>query len=105
MFFVYILRCADGSLYIGSTQDVYERLKVHLAGRGPTFTAKRLPVELVYRESFATLEEAVQRERQLKGWTRAKKEALIASDKAALQNLSIAHSSGRLKRPNTAQRN
>jgi predicted GIY-YIG superfamily endonuclease len=87
MYFVYILRCGDGSYYVGSTQDVKARLQVHQSGQGPVFTASRLPVELLYQESFATLEEAVRRERQLKGWSRAKKEALIAGDTRRLQQL------------------
>ena len=74
MFFVYVLRCNDASYYVGSTQDLGERIEIHNSGKGPTFTASRRPVELIYSEEFATLEEAVGRERQLKGWSRAKKE-------------------------------
>lgn len=99
MHFVYILRCRDGSYYVGSTQDIETRLRVHRSGKGPAFTANRLPVELVYQESFATLAEAVQRERQLKGWTRAKKEALIAGDKQRLQELAVSRSSPSIAKP------
>ena len=70
MYFVYILVCRDGSYYVGSTQDVSQRLDVHLSGKGPAFAAKRLPVQLVYQESFAAVDEAVRREKQLKGWSR-----------------------------------
>ena len=94
MHFVYILRCRDGSYYVGSTHNVETRVRVHHSGQGPAFTARRIPVELVYQESFATLGEAVRRERQLKGWSRAKKEALIAGDKtAALHELAASKSS------------
>ena len=88
MHFVYILRCSDGSYYVGLTQDVDQRVRVHSSGHGPTFTACRLPVELVFHESLATLDEATRRERQLKGWSRANKEALIAGDKQRLKDLS-----------------
>ena len=55
MYFVYILQCRDGSYYVGSTQNVAERLEVHRSGKGPAFTAGRLPVRLAHQESFATL--------------------------------------------------
>ena len=87
MYFVYILQCRDGSYYVGSTQNVAERLEVHRSGKGPAFTARRLPVRLAHQESFATLEEAVRREKQWKGWSRAKKEALISRDLKLLSEL------------------
>ncbi len=99
MYFVYLLRCRDGSFYVGSTQDVDERLKVHQSGRGPAFTAQRLPVELVYRELFTTLPDAVRRERQLKGWSRAKKAALIAGDAQQLHELAARRSKLRHPQP------
>ena len=77
MHFVYILQCSDDSYYVGSTQNVLQRLDVHLSGNGPVFTSRRLPVQLVYQEPYATLEEAVRREKQLKGWTRKRKLDLI----------------------------
>ena len=86
MHFVYILRCADGSLYIGETNDVDARLVAHNEGRSP-HTARRLPVTLVYAEAFADREAALTRERQLKRWTRAKKEALVTGDLVALKRL------------------
>lgn len=92
MYFVYILSCNDGSFYIGWTQDVEERVKVHQSGRGAAFTAARLPVTLVYHESCARLEDAVRRERQPKGWSRAKKEALIAGNLQRLHDLSRSRS-------------
>jgi putative endonuclease len=83
--FVYILRCSDDSLYIGESDDVPTRVSRHNDGRGSTFTASRRPVRLVYTEVHESREEALARERQLKRWTRAKKEALIAGDRLALK--------------------
>ena len=87
MYYVYILKCRDESYYIGSTHNLTGRIETHSSGNGPTFTAKRLPIELVHQEIFATLEEAVNRERQLKRWTRAKKEALISGNGKQLTQL------------------
>ena len=84
----YILRCADGSYYAGSALDLGDRLKTHSSGKGPRYTAARLPVMLVYTEQHASLAEAVRRERQVKTWTRAKKEALIKQDFGELKRLS-----------------
>jgi len=83
--FVYILRCNDGAYYVGHTDDVLRREQTHNEGRGARFTAARRPVAAVYAEHFATALEATARERQLKRWTRAKKEALIAGDVALLK--------------------
>ena len=85
--YVYILRCSDGSLYIGSTADLDMRVARHNRGDGCAFTARRTPVTLLYSESHATRTQAMSRERRLKRWTRAKKEALIAGDLAALKKL------------------
>ena len=79
MYWVYILRCRDASLYVGHTNDVEARVVTHNNGRGARFTAARRPVTAVHAESFETEIEAIARERQLKRWTRAKKEALIAA--------------------------
>jgi len=87
MYHVYILRCSDGAFYVGQSQDLAKRLQVHQSGKGPAFTAVRLPVELVYQESCTTLEESVRRERQLKGWSRSKKHALIAGNDQMLKKL------------------
>ncbi len=88
-FFVYILRCSDGSYYVGSTTNVANRLDIHNAGRGPRFTACRRPVELVYSELCDTRDQARQREIQIKKWSRAKKEALIAGDMGKLHELGL----------------
>jgi predicted GIY-YIG superfamily endonuclease len=88
---VYILECCDGAYYVGLAQDVVMRFKVHSSGNGPSFTAQRLPVRLVYQEAFENLVEATRRERQLKGWSRAKKAALIAQNFKLLSDLSVCH--------------
>jgi predicted GIY-YIG superfamily endonuclease len=79
-FFVYILRCADNSFYIGHTQNIEERVKLHNDGRGALWTACRIPVTLVYEARHPSELQAIQRERQLKRWTRAKKLALMNGD-------------------------
>ena len=78
--FVYILRCTDGSYYVGQTNDLLVRLDEHQAGVAANFTALRRPVEMVYAEEHQTGRRAQDRELQLKRWSRAKKEALIAQD-------------------------
>jgi putative endonuclease len=77
MHFVYIVRCADGSLYTGYALDPRARMRVHNAGRGARYTSGRRPVRLVYSEAFETLSEALKREYELKQWPRARKQALI----------------------------
>lgn len=74
---MYILRCSDGSYYTGSTRDLEGRLYEHQNGLGAVFTKKRLPVKLVYCEEFERIDDAFYREKQVQGWSRAKKEALI----------------------------
>jgi len=86
--FVYILRCADGVYYVGSTSDPGGRLEMHNAGRGPKFTACRRPVTLVYSEAFDSMEQARQREIQIKKWSHAKKEALLVGELQRLHKLS-----------------
>jgi len=85
-FHVYILRCSDGTFYVGHTESVDERIAAHNAGEGPAYTRHRRPVALAYSESFDTSSAAVRRERQLKKWARKKKEALISGDLSALHN-------------------
>jgi len=79
-FWVYLLRCADGSYYAGHTDDLQKRVVEHQAGYGSDWTVRRRPVELAWCEYLPTRDEAFAFERRLKGWTRAKKEALIARD-------------------------
>ena len=87
-FFVYIIQCADGTYYVGSTTDVPTRVDAHNAKLGPQFTACRCPVELVYSESLGTMAQARRREVQIKKWSRAKKQALIRGDEQTLRSLS-----------------
>ena len=85
---VYILECADGSYYVGHTDDLEARLAEHNRGRAATHTALRLPVALAYTEPAASRPAAAEREKQIKRWSRAKKKALIRGDKQALKTLS-----------------
>ena len=84
--FVYILRCSDATYYVGKTTDLRLRLDQHQAGVGSQFTAVRRPVEMVYAEEHKTARQADRRELQLKRWSRAKKEALIAQNKKLLKD-------------------
>lgn len=77
--YTYILRCSDGTLYTGWTNDLEKRLAAHNEGRASKYTRTRLPVELVYRETFATKQEAMSREWHIKQMSREEKEKLIAS--------------------------
>jgi predicted GIY-YIG superfamily endonuclease len=79
VFSVYIVRCADGTLYTGLARDPHARVKVHNSGKGAKYTRSRLPVALVYVEQCDSLSAAMKRELELKPWSRAKKEALISS--------------------------
>ena len=87
-FYVYILRCADDSYYVGHAEDVYARIALHNAGRAASWTSLRRPVTLAYSEPVGAHSDAIRRERQLKGWSRAKKEALIAGYLVQLKELS-----------------
>lgn len=86
-FYAYLLRCNDGSYYAGHTDDIDLRMGQHQSGTLGGYTAKRRPVTLVWSESFMTRDEAFAAERKLKGWSRAKKEALIASDWKLISDL------------------
>ena len=86
-FFVYILRCADRSLYVGHTTDVSVRVQTHNEGRGALWTACRRPVTVVFQEVQPSEEKAMARERQIKRWSHAKKLALINGDQAKLKSL------------------
>jgi len=79
-FFTDMLRCADGSYYVGHTDDVERRIAQHEAGAVPGYTATRLPIQLVWFEEFPTREEAKAAELQIKNWSRKKKEALIGGN-------------------------
>ena len=88
--YVYILQCSDKSYYVGSTSDLTNRIAAHNAGKGAFWTSKRLPVKLIYHEKYDDQSKAIKRERQLKGWSRAKKQALIDSELELLRRLSKA---------------
>ena len=77
--YTYLLRCADGSLYCGWTNDLHKRLAAHNAGTASKYTRARLPVTMVYAEASATKQEAMQREYAIKQLSREDKEALILS--------------------------
>lgn len=79
MYYVYILRCGDGSLYTGITTDVARRAAVHNAGKGAKYTRSRLPVTVVYQEPQPDKSAALRREIEIKAMTRAEKLKLIES--------------------------
>ena len=86
--YVYILRCSNDQYYTGSTTDLEKRLAEHQNGEGANFTKKHLPFELVYYEVFERIDEAFRKEKQIQGWSRKKKEALINREYEKLQVLS-----------------
>ena len=88
LFWVYILQSADGTYYVGQTRDLCERLRKHRLGLGSKHTHDHAAPRLVYAESLNDLTAAVQRERQLKRWSRGKKAALICGAAARLRQLS-----------------
>jgi putative endonuclease len=86
--YLYMLRCADGSYYVGKTQIALEdRIAQHDAGHFGGYTATRRPVTLVFHQEFQRITDAIAAERQLKGWSRAKKDALIRGDYELLHTL------------------
>ena len=78
--YMYILECSDSTYYTGSTKDLMRRLEQHQSGEGANYTAKRLPVKLLYYEVYDRIDNAFNREKQVQGWSRKKKEALINGD-------------------------
>lgn len=91
-FYAYIVLCNDGSYYAGHTDDLDMRIAQHQAGSLGGYTAKRLLVKLVWSDSFPSRDEAFAAERRIKGWSRAKKKALIAGDWGLISNLARARS-------------
>ena len=87
--YMYILLCANGQYYTGSTNDLERRLAQHQIGEGANFTKKHLPVKLVYFEEFQLVSDAFYREKQVQGWSRQKKEALMYGAQDDLHDLSI----------------
>jgi putative endonuclease len=88
---MYILECCDGSYYTGSTVDLERRLNQHQTGEGANHTKKRLPVKLVYSEEYQRIDTAFYREKQVQGWSRKKKEALIKGEFEKLPELALAY--------------
>jgi putative endonuclease len=86
---MYILKCADSTFYVGSTVSLEDRLWQHQCGYGAKYTARRLPVELVYREEFDRIDEAFAREKQVQNWSRAKRIALIEGRFGDLKGLAV----------------
>jgi predicted GIY-YIG superfamily endonuclease len=98
--YLYILRCADGGYYVGTTRkSLDERLGEHNAGPHGGFTATRRPVTMVFAQHFETIVDAVAAERQVKGWSRAKKEAMINGEWNRLPELARWHSPRFMRRP------
>jgi putative endonuclease len=87
-YFVYILKCSDGSYYTGITSNLEKRIEEHNIGIYKGYTSTRLPVELVYSNRYNDVNEAIRSEKQIKGWSKAKKEALIKGDFELLKELS-----------------
>ena len=84
---VYILKCSDGTYYTGYTTNLERRMKEHANGQGGVYTSTRLPVEMVYEKEFRAKSKARAFEKQIKGWSREKKQALIKGDKKLLHKL------------------
>jgi putative endonuclease len=100
---LYILRCADGSYYVGTTRTSLQiRMARHNDGTFPVYTASRRPVELIFSQWFDQITDAIENERKLKGWSRAKKEALIRGDFGSLQLLAKRKSAHPSRRPPAA---
>ena len=89
--YMYILECSDGSYYTGSTKNLLLRFLQHQSGNGAKHTKKRLPIKLVYFEEFNRIDLAFKREKQVQGWRRKKKEALIFRQHNKLIGLSVAY--------------
>ena len=86
--YVYILSCSNHGYYVGHTHDLLARFALHQHGKGAQYTTQNRPSAILYHESLPTELAAIRRERQLKCWSRAKKEALIAGDRARVHELS-----------------
>jgi putative endonuclease len=87
MFWVYILRCADGSYYTGHTDNLEKRMGQYQAGECSGYTATRRPLQLVWSQECFSREEALSAERQIKGWSRRKKEAMMRGDWSEVSRL------------------
>jgi putative endonuclease len=97
--YIYMVRCADNSYYVGSAtgDDLQPRIDQHNSGAFPGYTFRRRPVVLVWSERFDRITDGIAAERQIKGWSRAKKEALIQDDWPKISRLS--RRSGKSQQP------
>ncbi len=93
-FWIYLLRCADGSYYVGHTDNLEQRIGQHASGELGGYTSTRRPVELVYSEDFQTRDAAFAAEQQIKGWSGKKKEALIRGDWEEIRRLARGYGRG-----------
>ena len=93
--YMYILKCKDGSYYVGSTDNLRMRIEEHNRGEGCEYTKLRLPVKLIYFEECFNIKDAFLREQQIKGWGRKKKEALMKGNTNSLKKLSERASSSK----------
>ncbi|MDD5019248.1 MAG: GIY-YIG nuclease family protein [Candidatus Omnitrophica bacterium] len=89
MWYVYMMKCQNGAIYTGVTEDIERRFKEHASGKGGHYTGCNRPKEVLYKEPFESRIDAEQREQQIKRWSRAKKLALIKGDRRELRNLSV----------------
>ena len=87
--YMYILKCSDSTYYIGSTTNLELRIAEHNQGEGAEYTKRRLPVQLVYFEECLSIKDAFLREKQVQGWSRKKREALINDQHEKLPELSM----------------
>lgn len=85
--YMYILLCSDGTYYTGSTKYLEQRLLQHQSGEGANYTSCRLPVTMIYYEEYSRIDEAFYREKQVQGWNRKKKEALMRGEVHLLSQL------------------
>ena len=100
-FWAYMLHCSDRTFYVGHTDDLDVRIAQHLSGEWGGYTAARLPVKLVWCDEFPSRYEALAAERQIKGWGRAKKLALIRGDWARISRLARNRQGGQKEGPST----
>jgi predicted GIY-YIG superfamily endonuclease len=94
MFHCYLLKCADGTYYVGQTDDMDKRFAEHQSGAFPGYTFNRRPVELIWNDMFQTRDDAKLAEKRIKGWSRAKKEALAQRDWNRVSELAQCRSRG-----------
>jgi putative endonuclease len=100
IYYVYIIECSDGTLYVGVTNNVARRFHEHCEGIDPkSYTAKRRPLKLVHVETFQWVLDAIAREKQLKGWSAPKKRALMMGEEEALHVLAKCRNSTAHDRP------